>query len=191
MKIGLFFGSFNPIHNGHLMLANYLVEYTDINQIWLIVSPHNPLKSKSNLLDAYQRYEMVYRAIGDSDLLRASNIEFSMPKPSYTIDTLAYVSDKYPKKKFVLIIGTDNLHSFHKWKNYQSILDFYEIYVYPRGKLNTDKWKKYPNMKFIVAPQVDISSSFIRKSVKAQKDVRYFMPLEAYEYLKEMHFYEK
>jgi len=191
MKIGLYFGSFNPVHVGHMIIANYIVEYSDIQQLWMVVSPQNPLKNHNDLLDDYQRYEMVYRAIGDSDTIKVSKIEFSMPKPSYTIDTLAYISDKYTEHTFSLIIGADNLKSFHKWKNYETILKLYSVYVFPRLGYDVGDWKNHPSIHLIDAPIICVSSSFIRKAIKERKNICHFMPLKAYEYLSEMHFYEK
>ncbi|MES2397716.1 MAG: nicotinate (nicotinamide) nucleotide adenylyltransferase, partial [Bacteroidota bacterium] len=131
MKVGLFFGSFNPVHTGHLVLANYMLEYTDLERIWFVVSPHNPLKKKSTLLDEKQRLQMVDLAIGDNIKLKASNIEFNLPQPSYTIVTLTYLKEKYPQHEFVLIMGADNLENFHKWKNYEEILKHHQLYIYP------------------------------------------------------------
>jgi len=191
MKVGLFFGSFNPIHNGHLALANYMLEFTDLEQLWFVISPHNPLKQKKSLLADYHRYEMVNLAIGDAPRYKASNIEFGMPQPSYTIDTLVYLKDRYPQLDFVLLAGTDILVTFHKWKNHQEILANYSIYVYPRPGYNATELADHSAISMIEAPMMEMSSSFIRQSIKEGKDVRFFMPLAAYEYMREMHFYEK
>lgn len=189
-KTGLFFGSFNPVHNGHLMIANYILEYSDIDQIMFIISPQNPLKKKKSLLPDYHRFALMNEAIGISNKYFVSDIEFKMPKPSYTIDTLTYLSEKYPDRKFILLMGEDNLINFDKWKNFKKIIDNYEIYVYPRpGYENVDK--KFKNITKIEAPLMEISSSFIRKSISQNKDVKFFMPEKAYNYMKEMHFYEK
>ncbi|MBN1253320.1 MAG: nicotinate-nucleotide adenylyltransferase [Bacteroidales bacterium] len=189
-KIGLYFGSFNPIHNGHLAIANYMLEFTDIEQIWFVVSPQNPFKQKQNILPDYQRLEMVNLAIEDKNGYYASNIEFNLPKPSFTIDTLTYLYDKYPDKEFVLIMGTDNLINFHKWKNFNEILRYYHIYVYPRpGSVNTELMK-HPQVKLVDAPLMEISSSFLRNSIKEKKNVQFFMPQKVYDFIKEMHFYE-
>ena len=191
MKIGLYFGSFNPIHIGHLAIANYITEFTDINQVWFVVSPQNPFKQKKSLLNDNHRYQLANLAIEGFDKFKTSNIEFKLPKPSYTIDTLTYLKEKYPNKKFVLIIGSDNVPTFDKWKNYLEIIRQYEIYIYPRPgydlKLAADK---YPAFKFIDAPLIEISSSFIRNAIKEKKEVKYFLPEKVYEYIKEMHFYE-
>lgn len=192
MKIGLYFGSFNPIHIGHLAVANYMVEYSDLEQIWFVVSPQNPLKNKKSLLADYSRYELVVRAIGDSQKYRASNIEFGLPKPSYTIDTLVHLEEKYPKHEFVLITGADNLQTLHKWKNYEILLNKNNIYVYPRPNYDGGELKNHKNINIIEnAPQMEISSSFIRQAIKEGKDVEFFMPKAAYKYLDGMNFYKK
>jgi nicotinate-nucleotide adenylyltransferase len=191
MKVGLFFGSFNPVHAGHLVLANYMLEYTDLERIWFVVSPHNPLKNKSTLLDEKQRLQMVDLAIGDNIKLKASNIEFNLPQPSYTIVTLTYLKEKYPQHEFVLIMGADNLESFHKWKNYEEILKHHQLYIYPRPESDGGKLKDHPQIKLINAPLMEISSTAIRQAIKEKKDMRYFMPEAVWQYINEMHFYEK
>lgn len=191
MKVGLFFGSFNPIHAGHLVLANYMLEYTDLERIWFVVSPHNPLKKKSTLLDEKQRLQMVDLAIGDNIKLKASNIEFNLPQPSYTIVTLTYLKEKYPQHEFVLIMGADNLESFHKWKNYEEILKHHQLYIYPRPESDGGNLKEHPQIKLVNAPLMEISSTAIRQAIKEKKDMRYFMPEAVWQYIKEMHFYEK
>ncbi len=191
MKVGLFFGSFNPIHVGHMVLANYMLEYTDLEYIWFVVSPHNPSKQKNTLLDEKQRLQLVNLAIGDNAKLKASNIEFKLPQPSYTINTLTYMKEKFPKYEYALIMGSDNLESFHKWKNCEEILKNYELYVYPRPNSDGGKFKNHPKVKIINAPLMEISSTAIRQAIKEKKDVRYFMPEAVWNYLKEMHFYEK
>ncbi len=190
-KIGLFFGSFNPVHNGHMIIANYILEFSELEQIFFVVSPQNPLKKKAGLLEDYHRLALVKEAIGDNDKYHACDIEFKMPKPSYTIDTLTYLKEKYPEKIFSLIMGGDNLKNFHKWKNYEQIIDNHAIYVYPRPNFDTEKIINTKNIILINAPLIEISATFIRKAVKEKKDVRYFMPERAWNYLKEMHFYEK
>lgn len=191
MKVGLFFGSFNPVHHGHMILANYMLEFTDLDKIWFVVSPHNPLKEKSSLLADHHRLEMVIRAIGDHPKLKASDIEFRLPQPSFTINTLAHLSEKYPNVQFALIMGADNLLSLHKWKNYEQILEHYSIYVYPRPGVNHDELLSHPRVHLTEAPLMDISSTFIRQGIKAGKDLRYFIPLQTFLYLDEMHFYKK
>lgn len=189
--VGLFFGSFNPIHIGHMALANYMLEYENLKELWFVVSPQNPLKEKSSLLDARQRLHMVTLAIGDNPKMKASNIEFSLAQPSYTVNTLAHLREKYPRKKFAIILGSDNLQTFHKWKNYEDILAKQELLVYPRPGFNADKWKDYNSVKYTDAPLMDISSSFIRKAIKEKKKPRYFVPESVWNYMKEMHFYER
>ena len=192
LKVGLYFGSFNPIHIGHMAIANYMVEYTDLDQLWFVVSPQNPLKKKSNLLNDYHRFELVNRAIEDDNRFRASNIEFDLPKPSYTIDTLAYLSDKYPDYQFVILMGSDNLESFHKWKNFKTIVQNYGIIVYPRPGFEQAKVLKHENITIAKeAPLMEISSSFIRNAIKEGKDVRHYLPQNVWEYVDEMNFYKK
>ncbi|MBI4946689.1 MAG: nicotinate-nucleotide adenylyltransferase [Bacteroidetes bacterium] len=179
MKIGLFFGSFNPIHIGHMVIANYMAEFLDIDQVWLVVSPHNPLKEKKSLSDARQRLMAVKKAVGKNQKINVSDIEFFLPQPSYTINTLEALNKKYPQHKFILIIGSDNLHTFHKWKEYKKILSDYKIYVYPRlsslKKGSRRVVEDHFNVKFISAPRIDISSSFIRKQMKKGKNVKYLL----------------
>ncbi len=192
LKVGLYFGSYNPIHIGHLAIANYMVEYTGIDQLWFVVSPHNPHKKKNNLLDDYQRLEMVHRAVEGDDRLRASNIEFNLPKPSYTVNTLAYLKDQHPNYDFVILMGSDNLENFHKWKNFESILENYGIIVYPRPGFDASKVQGHKNIVVAgEAPLMEISSSFIRRAIRDGKDVRHFLPPKTWEYLEEMNFYRK
>ncbi len=190
MKVGLFFGSFNPIHIGHLAIANYVVEYSDLDQLWLVLSPQNPLKKKKSLLNEYDRLKMVELALENNDKIRASDIEFRMPKPSYTIDTLTYLKEQNPGYEFVLIAGADNFESFQKWKNYEEILKLYKIYVYPRPGYDLGEYKDHPALHVINAPLMEITSSFIRKAVQDNKDVRYFLPEKVYQYIQQMHFYK-
>ena len=176
MKIGLFFGSFNPIHIGHLAIANIMVESADLEQVWFVVSPQSPLKKITGLAHEFDRFDMVEAAIYDNPKLRASNIEFNMPKPSYTVDTLAYLADKYPQHSFSLIIGEDNLKSFPKWKNYSNILDQYGLYVYPRPNTNISELKDHSSVKWIKAPLFDISATFIRNLLRENKSIKYLVP---------------
>ena len=189
MKVGLYFGTYNPIHIGHLVIANYMVEYSEINQVWFVVSPQSPHKIKNNLLDDYQRLELVNRAIDGDDRMRASSIEFKMPRPSYTIDTLTYLKEEYPAYEFYLIMGSDNLVSLHKWKNAQVILEDYQILVYPRPGFEGSKLLEYKNIQIVEAPLMEISSSAIREAIADGKDVRHFIPLKAFRYMDEMNFY--
>jgi len=193
MKIGLYFGSFNPIHNGHLAMANFLVEFTDINKLWFVVSPQNPMKEKSSLLADYHRLELVNLAIGDYSKFKSSNIEFNLPKPSYTIDTLTYLCEKYPKYTFVLIIGADNLLTLHKWKNYEQIIKNYNIIVCsrPEYEIRDIKNLDMSRVEIINTPLIQISSTFIRKAISENKDVRFFMPEKVYKYVDEMNFYKQ
>ncbi|GAB1858339.1 nicotinate (nicotinamide) nucleotide adenylyltransferase [Flavobacteriaceae bacterium MHTCC 0001] len=191
MKVGLFFGSFNPIHVGHLVIGNHLAEHTDLDQVWFVVTPHNPFKKKSSLLDNFQRLEMVYQATKDFTKLKPSDIEFNLPQPNYTINTLAYLQEKYPNKEFALIMGEDNLKSFHKWKNYELILEGHHIYVYPRisEKKIEIQFQDHSKVHFIDAPIMEISSTFIRKSIKEGKNVQPLLPQLVWKYLDEMNFY--
>ena len=190
-KVGLFFGTFNPIHTGHLIIANHMAEYSDLEEIWLVVTPHNPHKKKSSLLDNYQRLEMVYKACETYDKLKPTNIEFGLPQPNYTVNTLAHLQEKFPTNDFCLIMGEDNLKSFHKWKNNEVILENHEIYVYPRiaeGKADPALLKNL-KIKKIDAPIVEISSTFIRKSIKESKNVRPLLDQKVWEYIDVMNFY--
>lgn len=191
MKVGLFFGSFNPIHVGHMVIANHMLAYTDLDRIWFVVSPHNPLKEKNSLIHERHRLQMVTLAIGDNSKMKASNIEFKLSQPSYTVNTLAHLQEKYPETDFALIMGSDNLEGFHKWKNYEEILKRYELYVYPRPGKSDHPLLKHNHVRLTEAPMMDISSTAIRKAIKEKKDVRYFLSPAVWEYLKEMHFYEK
>ncbi len=191
-KTGLFFGSFNPVHIGHLILANHMTEHTDLDEVWLVVSPHNPLKKKSTLLNDRQRLMMVRLAIENYPKLKASNIEFDMPQPNYTIDTLTVLQEKYPKHKFALLMGEDNLAGLHKWKNYEAILAYYQIYVYPRlsSKKVPEELASHPAVHYVKAPIIEISATQIRKDIKARKNVRPLLPPEVYQYIEEMNFYK-
>ncbi|XMO88112.1 nicotinate (nicotinamide) nucleotide adenylyltransferase [Algibacter sp. AS12] len=191
MKIGLYFGSFNPIHIGHLVIANHMAEYSDLDQVWFVITPHNPFKKKSSLLDNYQRLEMVYEATKDYDKLKASDIEFSLPQPNYTVNTLAHLQEKYPDHDFSLIMGEDNLNSFHKWKNYEVILENHHIYVYPRISNTTvdNQFNGHKKIHHVDAPIMQLSSTFIRKAIKDGKNIKPMLPKNVWEYLDEMNFY--
>ena len=191
MKIGLYFGTFNPIHIGHLTIANHLAEHSDLDQVWFVVTPLSPFKKKSSLLDNNQRLEMVYRATKDYTNLRPSDIEFGLKEPNYTIDTLTYLGEKFPEHEFALIMGEDNLKSFHKWKNYELILENHNLYVYPRiseGKINT-QFNNHPKIIKVDAPIMQLSSTFIRNEIKEGKNIRPMLPEHVWEYLDEMNFY--
>mgnify|MGYP001822916277 FL=1 len=192
MKVGLFFGTFNPIHVGHLIIANHLAEYSDLDQIWFVVTPLSPFKKKSSLLDNYQRLEMVYLATKDFTTLKPCDIEFGLPQPNYTINTLVHLEEKYPKHQFSLIMGEDNLKSFHKWKNYEQILNNYQLYVYPRiteGTVET-QFNNHPKITKVTAPIIELSSTFIRYSIKKGKNIKPMLPDEVWNYLDEMNFYK-
>ena len=192
MKVSLYFGTFNPIHIGHLVIANHLAEYSDLNQIWFVVTPQSPFKIKQSMLDNYQRLEMVYRATKEYDKLKPSDIEFNLPQPNYTVNTLAYLQEKHPKYEFSLIMGEDNLKGLHKWKNYEWILLNHKIYVYPRlseGVIET-KFEDHPHIQKIDAPIMELSSTFIRNAIKQGKNVKPMLPEHVWEYLDEMNFYK-
>jgi nicotinate-nucleotide adenylyltransferase len=189
MNIGLFFGSFNPIHVGHLALANYFAEFADFNEIWFVVSPQNPLKINEPLLDNRERLKMVDLAIGGFAKFKSSDIEFDMPSPSYTSSTLRRLTTMHPGLKFSLIIGADNLEKFESWKDYEFILQNHAVYVYPRLGLTESSLANHPSIHFADAPVIEISASFIRTALKAGKDIQFFMPEKAYRYMREKHFY--
>ena len=191
-KIGLFFGTFNPIHVGHLTIANHIAEYSDLDMVWMVVTPHSPFKKKSSLLDNHHRFQMVLRTVEEYPKLKASDIEFNLPQPNYTINTLAYLEEKYPHHEFSLIMGEDNLKSFHKWKNYELILERHKLYIYPR--LGSEKLESsltdHKKVIHIDAPIMELSSTFIRKAVKEGKNIRPMMPEIAWRYMDEMNFYK-
>jgi nicotinate-nucleotide adenylyltransferase len=196
-KVGLYFGSFNPIHIGHMAIAGYMTEYAGLDQIWFVVSPHNPLKKKETLLADHQRLYMVNLAICDNVRLKASDIEFKLPVPSYTIDTLTYLNEKHPKNKFVLVMGEDNLYTLHKWKNVNELINKCSIYIYPRPDSVKpvspllDQILSIADIHHVKAPLMGISGSFIRDGIKKGKDMSYFLPQAVWEYITEMHFYER
>ncbi|MCB4807108.1 nicotinate-nucleotide adenylyltransferase [Tamlana sp. 62-3] len=191
MKIGLYFGSFNPIHIGHLIIANHLAENSDLDKIWFVVTPHNPFKKKSSLLDNYQRLEMVHLATEEYDKLEPSDIEFNLPQPNYTVNTLAYLQEKHPKHEFALIMGEDNLKSFHKWKNYNVILENHHIYVYPRisDNITPKHLLNHEKIHSVKAPIMQISSTDIRNAIKNSKNIKPLLPTNVWKYLDDMNFY--
>jgi nicotinate-nucleotide adenylyltransferase len=195
-KIGLFFGSFNPVHIGHLAIAGYMKEFTDLDQVWFVVSPQNPLKKKETLLADRDRLYLVGLAIGNNDDLRASDIEFSHPAPSFTIDTMAWLTEKYPQHKFVLVMGEDNFYTLHKWKNTIELVGKFPLYVYPRPdvvKKKNDLLEEIlikATVKWVNAPLMDISGTFIRNSIRKGKNMSYFLHPAVWNYILEMHFYE-
>ena len=189
MKIGLFFGSFNPIHMGHLIIANLMAESGDLKKVWFVVSPQNPFKPSKGLLHEHDRYDMVRAAIHDNYKLEVSDIEFHLPKPSYTIHTLVHLKEKHPDKEFKIIIGEDNLESFTKWKNYEVILRDYGLYVYPRPKAQPSELKQHPNVTMVEAPMLDISATFIRDTIRKGRSVRYLVPDPVEEIIRTKGFY--
>jgi nicotinate-nucleotide adenylyltransferase len=207
-KTGLYFGSFNPIHNGHMMIANFLAEFCGLDQVWFVVSPRNPFKQESDLLADYHRREMLIRAVGDYPRFRVSSVEFQLPKPSYTIDTLDYLTKEYPDMDFTVIMGYDQLPKFHEWKESERILTEYHIIVYPRtdpypsrqassrfppeqDQVAHPALEKPPSVTLVNAPLIEVSGTFIRESIRNGKDVRFFMPEQAWKYLDEMNFYRQ
>ena len=174
--IGLFFGSFNPVHIGHLIIANHMANETDLDQVWMVVSPQNPFKDKKSLAKDRDRYNLVHLAIGDNPKLSVSDIEFSMPKPSYTIDTLTYLKEKYPNKIFYLIMGGDNVPTLPKWKNSELLIENYKIYVYKRPGYDLGPLASHPNITSVEAPLLDISSTHIRQLIKERKSIQYLVP---------------
>jgi nicotinate-nucleotide adenylyltransferase len=190
MKIGLFFGSFNPIHVGHLIIANYMATQTDLQQIWLVVSPQNPLKLKNTLARDRDRLNMVQLAIDDNKMLRASDIEFKLPKPSFTIDTLTYLNEKYPQHEFALIMGGDNLATLSKWKNYEQILRGYDIYVYQRPEYDLGEFATHPRIRLFEAPLMEISATYIRKCLIENKSIQYLVTDSVMKYLLESKIYQ-
>ena len=191
MKVGLFFGSFNPIHIGHLVIADVMADQTDLDEVWFVVSPLNPFKSSSSLLHEFDRLKMVELAIADNYKFRTSDIEFNMPRPSYTADTLAYLSDKHQNHEFKLIIGEDNLVHFHKWKNPQAILENFGLYVYPRPQVDKSKIKvSHENIEYIESPMLDISATFIRNSIRNNHSVQYLLPSSVVDYIRMKKFYQ-
>ena len=176
MQIGLFFGSFNPVHIGHMVIANHMISHTDLDKLWMVVSPHNPHKKKKSLANNYDRLNLLTKAIGENTQISASDIEFSLPTPSYTIDTLTYLKEKYPNYTFSLIMGGDNLYSFHKWKNYELLLDSHQILVYQRPTHELPEIASHPNIHILDAPMMNISSSYIRSEIEAKRSIRYLVP---------------
>ena len=189
MKIGLFFGSFNPVHVGHLVIAGYMANHTDLKQLWFIVSPHNPLKNKDDLIHMYDRLEMAKLATENAGNIRVSDIELNLPRPSFTIDTLIHLKEKYPEHTFSLIMGSDNLQSLKKWKNYEMILRDYHILVYPRPGYEASEFSDHPSVTMTDTPLMEISSTFIRKSFKEGKSIRFFVPDTVLDFIESKNLY--
>ena len=193
MKVGLYFGSFNPIHVGHLIIAQYMIQREEIDAVWFVVSPHNPLKKKNTLLEDYHRLAIVKIAIEDEPKFRAIDIEFTMPQPSYTIDTLTYLKDKHPEYNFSLLMGEDNLRGFHKWKNFEKILEKHKIYVYPRFEEAPieHQFKDHSSVIFCHdVPLMKISASYIRELIGNGKSARFLLTEKVNQYVDEMNFYK-
>lgn len=190
--VGLFFGSFNPIHIGHLIIANHIAEHTDLNEVWLVVTPQNPLKNKQTLLDNHLRLEMVHIALNGYDKLQPSDVEFRLPQPNYTVHTLAYLTERYPTIDFTLIMGEDNLRTLHRWKNYEQILSLHHIYVYPRISENTPQYPiiNHPKIKMIDAPIIELSASFIRSEIKNQRNVTPLLHPKVWQYIDKLGLYQ-
>lgn len=193
MKIGLYFGTFNPIHVGHMIIANHMAEHSDLEQIWMVVTPHNPHKQKNTLLDDYQRLHLVRLATENYPKIKPSDIEFKLPQPNYTVNTLAHLMEKYPQHEFSLIMGEDNLKSLHKWKNYEYILQHHDIYIYPRVSEQAENptLKNHTRVHWIDAPIVEISSTFIRDGIKNKKNIRPLLPSTVWEYVDHNNFYRR
>ncbi len=189
MKIGLFFGSFNPIHIGHLIIANYMANHTDLDEVWIVVSPHNPLKTKSDLINMYDRLEMSRLATEDGLNIRVSDVELKLPQPSYTIDTLTHLHEKYPHHQFSLIMGSDNLVSLKKWKNYELILRDYHIHVYPRPGFEGAELLGDAAVTVTDTPLMELSATFIRNAVKEGKNVQYFVPDKVLKFIESKNLY--
>lgn len=191
-KAGLFFGSFNPVHIGHMAIANYFLKFTDLDEVWFVVSPHNPHKRKSSLIDARSRIDMLHIAVKDAHGYRVSDAELYLPQPSYTTITLAFLEEKFQHITFVLIMGSDNLKTIRKWYNYKTITENHQLYVYPRLEDKNVDLNDYPDMdiKLVEAPVIEISSSFIRKAIKEKIDVQFFLPFGVYKYIDEEYLYE-
>jgi nicotinate-nucleotide adenylyltransferase len=193
MKIGLYFGTFNPIHIGHLAIANHMAEFTDMDQVWMVVTPHNPHKKKSTLLDDHHRLQMVFLAAEDYPKLKPSDIEFRLQQPNFTVHTLAHLQEKFPQHEFALLMGEDNLNSLHKWKNYEVILQNHDVYVYPRvnAELMNAEFKDHPRIYRVDAPIMEISSTFVRESIKNCRNIRPLLPEKVWQYVEHNMFYKK
>jgi nicotinate-nucleotide adenylyltransferase len=192
MKVGLFFGTFNPIHIGHLIIANYMAEFSDLEEIWFVITPQSPFKQKKSMLANHHRLAIANIAVEEFPKLKTSDIEFKLQQPNYTVNTLIHMEEKYPDHQFCLIMGEDNLKGFHKWKNYETILQNYELYVYPRISDGTteNQFLSHPKVHSVAAPIVEISSTFIRKAIKNNKNIQPMLPANVWKYIDEMNFYK-
>lgn len=193
MTVGLYFGTFNPIHVGHLIIANHMAEFSELDQVWIVVTPHNPHKEKRTLLDDYTRLEMVRLATEEYPKIRPSDIEFKLPQPNFTVNTLAHLQEKFPQHEFALIMGEDNLKSLHKWKNYGVILERHKIYYYPRisAGIAETEIASHPNISRVDAPVIELSSTFIRDNIKSGKNIRPMLPEKVWRYVDENNLYRK
>lgn len=191
LHVGLFFGSFNPIHHGHLILSNFFLNQGAVDQVWFVVSPQNPLKSSSTLLNEYQRLHLVRIAIGDEPKFKVSDIEFRLPKPSYTIDTLTYLKEKYPENDYSVIIGSDSYQNLPKWKNYEQLLLNYRLLVYLRPGYPIEKYKNFPDPIVLKAPLLEISSSYIRNCIQKKQSIKYLLPDAVIEEIESNGYYRK
>ena len=191
MHITLYFGSFNPIHTVHLIIANHIINATKTDQVWLVISPQSPFKKKSNLADSYDRLHLVELATQDNDQIQSSTIEFDLPVPNYTIDTLTYLREQYPEHDFSIIMGSDNIESFHKWKNYEMILEHYQLYVYQRPGNVSTLYEDHQNVHYLEGPLLNISSSYIRKLIREEKSIRYLVTEPVFEYLEGSNMYKE
>lgn len=187
--IGLFFGSFNPIHVGHMIIANIMVETTDLDKVWFVVSPQNPFKHSKGLLHEFDRYDMVKAAVADNYKLDVTDIEFHLPKPSYTIHTLLHLTERHSSKNFRVIMGGDNLESFTRWKSYRQILEDYGLYIYPRPGMQLSELSSHPSVKTVEAPLLNISATFIRECIRKGHSVRYLVPDPVEEMIRIKQFY--
>lgn len=190
MKIGLYFGSFNPIHTGHLIIANFVLDHSDIQQVWFVVSPQNPLKKTSTLLNEYDRLFLVQTAIEDNYKFKTSDIEFKLPRPSYTIDTLVYLNEKYPHYQFVIIVGSDSLKNIHKWKNSELLLKQFSFIVYQRPGFEINEVSQ-EKIHLLKAPLFDISSTYIRNAIQNGKSIKYLVPDKVLEEIERNGYYKK
>jgi len=189
MKVGLYFGTFNPIHIGHCVIAQHMLEYTDLEEVWFVVTPHNPHKNKSNLLDDHTRLHMVQLALQDQYKLRASNLEFDLPQPSYTATSLAHAAEKFPDKEFALIMGADNLQSFKRWRNWEWIIEHYQLYVYPRLESDGGELREHPRVHLTEAPIMQLASTDIRRAIAAGKAINYSLPPAVWHFIDENLYY--